>query len=102
MSVTVFTTTDVLSNMAASIYKLTLEVCTKGMSAFWLDYIFRYDPLAEQPHCWIKTPLHLRLLHIEKGNTDYRLSVRSCSTCIFAQHYFVKRPVDMFDSDSSK
>lgn len=75
----VFTTTDVLSNMAASLYKLTLEMCTKGMSAFWLDYIFGCDPLAEQSHCWIKIPLHLRLLDSEKENTDDRLTVRSLS-----------------------
>lgn len=53
-----------LANMAGSFYKLTLPplleikgVCTKGVSAFWLDHIFECDPLPEQPRCCIKIPL---------------------------------------------
>lgn len=74
----------------------------QGMSAFCLDHIFGCGPLAEQPCCWITLPYTSAFYYIEKEYTDYRLRVRSCSTCVFTQHYFVKRHVDIFDSDYSK
>lgn len=48
------------------------------------------------------SPTPVPFTYIEKENTEYRLSVGSYSTCVFIQHYFVKRRVDIFDSDYSK